>query len=420
MNIWIFIGILTISSSLVIPVYGEEVSFSGYLNALHSHYQNGTSSDEFYVFDYTNYQNPPIRLLVTIDDLDIISQLYDNLGTEVTGSGTKISDNVIQLDSIGPLGAIVELDQKVYSWTGKVYITIVAPGHNQNGNLIEEIGNTDSNPVKISTRGHSIDKYKLVETGTDTGIFTGEVVLTGFSHDADGNATTGSGGIDTNPTTSLDGTGPRNGFLEADSDDGITVSFEFAQDQTVVGSALINWNIGQVGWLSPTYPANDVGFVRVVDPDMNLDPDNRDSFVIDVWSDSDLGGIDLNLVETDTATGIFEGTVFFSPTSESSGNTLRVSVGDNVTAEYEDNTLPAPYTPNDDLDIAGVTKMGDPIASTSGLSVAVNVSDFSVVSDSFPENIPLLVSGTMFNKQSTEAPYTIIFQISKMTYMHLS
>ena len=32
-----------------------------------------------------------------------------------------------------------------------------------------------------------IDNYRLVETGTDTGIFTGEVILTGFSpHDADG------------------------------------------------------------------------------------------------------------------------------------------------------------------------------------------------------------------------------------------
>ena len=44
----------------------------------------------------------------------------------------------------------------------------------------------ETDPVKISTRENSIDYYRLVETGTDTGIFTGEVILTGFEHNADG------------------------------------------------------------------------------------------------------------------------------------------------------------------------------------------------------------------------------------------
>ncbi|MDH3341265.1 MAG: hypothetical protein OEL84_08265, partial [Nitrosopumilus sp.] len=93
-------------------------------------------------------------------------------------------------------GATVELDQKVYTWTDKVYITIVAPDHNFDSDLVDEIGNTDLDPIKVSTRGSDIDNYKLVETGTDTGIFTGEVILTGFTHDADGDSTTGTGGND--------------------------------------------------------------------------------------------------------------------------------------------------------------------------------------------------------------------------------
>ncbi|GBL41201.1 hypothetical protein EMGBD3_05690, partial [Nitrosarchaeum sp.] len=36
-------------------------------------------------------------------------------------------------------GATVELDQKVYTWTDKVYITIVAPDHNFDTNLVDEI-----------------------------------------------------------------------------------------------------------------------------------------------------------------------------------------------------------------------------------------------------------------------------------------
>ena len=173
-------------------------------------------------------------------------------------------------------GATVELDQKVYSWTDKVYITIVAPDHNFDGDLVDEIGNTETDPIKVSTRGFDIDQYKLVETGTDTGIFTGEVILTGFEHDADGE-----GDFDTSPRTS--GVGPTDGFLQTDDDDGLTVSFEFSEDETVVGSSLIRWNIGEVQWLEASYPASGTGVVRVIDPDMNLDPEAVDNFDADVW-----------------------------------------------------------------------------------------------------------------------------------------
>ncbi|MBT5280140.1 MAG: hypothetical protein HOL71_03830, partial [Euryarchaeota archaeon] len=54
-------------------------------------------------------------------------------------------------------GATVELDQKVYTWTDKVYITIVAPDHNFDGDLIDEIGETSLDPIKVATRGFNID-----------------------------------------------------------------------------------------------------------------------------------------------------------------------------------------------------------------------------------------------------------------------
>ncbi|KAG2477625.1 MAG: hypothetical protein NPMRTH1_1030001 [Nitrosopumilales archaeon] len=257
-------------------------------------------------------------------------------------------------------GATVELDQKVYTWTDKVYITIVAPDHNFDSDLIDEIGESALDPIKVSTRGNNIDRYKLVETGTDTGIFTGEVILTGFAHDADGDGTNdaptqtladGSG-------TSPDQTGPTDGFLATDDDDGITVAFEFSEDETVIGSALIRWNIGETQWLEASYPASGTGVVRVIDPDMNLNPEAVDNFDVDVWSDSDAGGIDLTVTETNEATGIFEGTVFFTTTDESSGHRLRVAEGDTITAEYEDNTLPDPYTTADELDITGTSLIG--------------------------------------------------------------
>jgi len=91
---------------------------------------------------------------------------------------------------------------------------------------------------------------------------------------------------------------------------------------------------------------------------MNLNPEAVDNFKVNVWSDTDSGGINLTVTETNEATGIFEGTVFFTVNDASSGHRLRVSEGDTVTSEYEDNTLPDPYTTADELDVASTTLIG--------------------------------------------------------------
>ena len=290
----------------------------------------------------------------------------EEISLEYTDWGPSGADYVGQEDEdvnltvfTSNFGATIELDQKVYSWTDKVYITIVAPDHNFDSDLVDEIGETGDDPIRIATRGIDIDNYRLVETGTDTGIFTGEVILTGFLHDADGDSSTGNDrGFDTNPDRHSANDGPTNGFLPANDDDGLTVSFEFSEDETVVGSALIRWNIGEVQWLEQSYPASGSGVLRVVDPDMNLNPESVDNFAVDVWSDTDSGGIDLTVTETNEATGIFEGTVQFTITDASSGHRLRVSEGDTITGEYDDNTLPSPYNTSDQIGIKATSIIG--------------------------------------------------------------
>ena len=249
-------------------------------------------------------------------------------------------------------GATVALDKKVYSWTDKVYITIVAPDYNFDSDIVDEIGDSDRDPVRVATRGFDIDGYKLVETGTDTGIFTGEVILTGFEHDADGDGTID----DTNPRTQ--GTGPTDGFLQADNDDLLVVSFAFSEDETVVGSSLIRWNVGVVQWLEAHYSPRGTGIVRVIDPDLNLDPEAADHFNIDVWSDSNKGGVDLIVTETGDATGIYEGFVHFTIFLYEFEHRLGVSEGDTVTAKYKDNTLPDPYSTADELDVVTTIVIG--------------------------------------------------------------
>ena len=310
-------------------------------------------------------------------------------------------------------GATVELDQKVYTWTDKIYITIVAPDHNFDSDLVDEIGETDLDPIKVSTRGDDIDNYKLVETGTDTGIFTGEVILTGFTHDADGDSRTGDQFGNDVLNRAPSGVGPTDGLLPADDDDGITVSFEFSEDETVVGSALIRWNIGEVQWLEASYPASGTGVVRIIDPDMNLNPEAVNNFDVDIWSDSDAGGIDLTVTETNEATGIFEGTVFFTTTDESSGHRLRVAEGDTVTAEYEDNTLPDPYTTADELDITATSLIGTVVpplerAPASNCRVA---DAFGNTLSSVSVDQQVQITCDIANGQDREQPFAYLIQI---------
>ena len=316
-------------------------------------------------------------------------------------------------------GATVELDQKVYTWTDKVFITIVAPDHNFDSDLIDEIGDSEQDPLKVSTRGSALDNYKLVETGTDTGIFTGEVILTGFfPHDSDGDGDT----TDARGALSADNGGPTDGLLPADDDDGITVSFEFSEKETVLGSALIRWNIGETQWLEASYPASGTGVVRIIDPDMNLNPEAVDNFDVDVWSDSDAGGVDLTVTETNEATGIFEGTVFFTISDESSGHRLRVAEGDTVTAEYEDNTLPDPYTTADELDVTATTLIGTvvpPLERAPAANLRI-VDAFQNSLDTVTVDQQVLVTADLRNGQDRDQDFAYLVQIQDGTGVTVS
>ena len=310
-------------------------------------------------------------------------------------------------------GATIELDQKVYTWTDKVYVTIVAPDHNFDSDLVDEVGDTSSDPIIIQTRSQKLTPYKLAETGTDTGIFTGEVILKGFSHDADGNPDSGTAGYDVTGVSSASGSGPTDGSIKAEDDDGLTISYEYNEDETVVGSALIRWNIGEIQWLESSYPATGTGVIRVVDPDMNWDPENVDNFDVDIWSDSDAGGIDLTVTETNEATGIFEGTIQFTVDDESSGHRLRVSEGDTITAEYEDNTLPDPYTRADDLDVTSTAIIGTivpPLERAPAANARV-VDAFGNSLSSVSVDQQVQIEADLVNGQDKDQPFAYIVQV---------
>ena len=246
-------------------------------------------------------------------------------------------------------GATVELDQNVYTWTDKVFITIVASDYNFDSNIVDEIGTDDKGEIIIRTRADEVE-YRLAETGPDTGVFTGELVLTG---DKDALKKGGPPG-----TSSEELAGPTDGKIKTKTSDGISISFAYSDSEApLVASALIRWNVGEVQWLEASYAATGSGVVRIIDPDMNIIPDAVDSIEAVVYSDTFIGGIDLTLTETQEASGIFEGTVEFDPESASDGHRLQVTEGDIITASYEDETLPKPDN-GDTLEITATTLIG--------------------------------------------------------------
>jgi hypothetical protein len=302
--------------------------------------------------------------------------------------------------------APIFFDRPVYSWTDKIKIKIIAPSWNTDKDLIDSIGDDNENPIKISTRSHSLEPYRLTETDVSSGIFTGEVILTGFLHDADGD-----GDFDTTPRTV--GTGPTSGFLEVERDSAVTVSFEFADGVVLSESVPVSWNIGTVDFENDIFFSDDAVIVRVIDLDMNLNPESIDQIPVEVFSDSDVGGITANAIETSESSGSFIATISLTQNSASSGNRLYAIPGDGISARYSDYTLPKPYSESDNLEIQAQSRVESSIPSTQRLENSeINISDsFGNNLSSFSSNQQVQLVGSLSNLQEFDQKFVYLFQV---------
>ena len=254
-------------------------------------------------------------------------------------------------------GINMHFDKNYYTWTDRVYITITAPEHNLDSGAVDSIGGngTGTGMITVSTGAAGIEGYELTETGEDTGVFAGHVTLTGFQFD----------GMyhehkhQISPRTG--GTGPTGGLVATSSmPDQITVSFLSLGGENVTKSVPIRWNAGTVQWFDKyyegRYPAPEAPsfLIRLVDPDMNWNPDSADTFSVVVFSDTGVlaterhvtetgkshiwRGPDQFVTETGKSTGIFEGPVFTTDTGGSPR--LRItSTEDTLYSMYRDSTI---------------------------------------------------------------------------------
>jgi len=295
-------------------------------------------------------------------------------------------------------------DKPAYSWTDKVKITILAPSWNSDRHLIDAIGGHPENAIRVSTGDFYLDQYRLTETGVNNGIFTGEVILTGFLHDVDGD-----GDYDTNPRTS--GSGPASGFLETERDSGLTVSFEFADGVVLVESVPISWNVGTVRFLEDRRP--DHRTVRVVDADMNLNPEATDQLWIDVSSDSDTAGLEVAAIETGPDSGIFDAGILLRSDAASSGSRLFAIPGDFIRVAYEDRTLPRPYGLSETLTVSAVSVQDSGTLPVWRLQIGnVTVSDrFGSAVSQIVADQQIQIVGTLQNNHPYEQPFEYLTQV---------
>ena len=296
-------------------------------------------------------------------------------------------------------------DKPVYSWTDKIIISINAPSWNSNSNQVNSIGESNSHPIKISSGENFLKPYRLTETSSSSGIFSGEIILTGFLHDVDGD-----GNFDTTPKTS--GNGPTNGFLEVENNDSITISFEFADGIVLTESVPITWNMGVVQFTQDIFLINDSIELRVIDHDMNLNPETLDTITVDVFSDSDSGGIQVIATETSERSGDFIASIALS-TSTSSGNRLYAIPGDSIFAKYDDHTLPKPYSKSDEKSIQTSAIIDHSIPAINRIQTTpISFSDsFGNPLTSYISESQMQIVGTIENQIIFDQEFIYFFQI---------
>ena len=256
-------------------------------------------------------------------------------GEEITIRYTNSTGTAARTVRTHDSGAAVDLDRETYTCTDRVLITVTAPGFE--GLPASGAPGKRCCAVSIKTSIGRLAGYKLAEREPHSGIFAGSVLLTGFPDMAQK--------IPRIPFGATRGRGPNDGLLACTRDDEVEVIVE-AGGKLYRKAAPTRWNQGYVEFLAPSYAIGDSAALRVTDPDMNLDPDAKDSFNVRVTSDSDREGIEVAVTETDITSGVFYGAVALDyKRSSQQDAALLVSNGDTIRAEYIDVTPPSPSAP---------------------------------------------------------------------------
>ena len=282
-----------------------------------------------------------------------------------------------------------------YSWGSRIYILIYSPGFNSDPNRIDVIGNNNHTPITANSREGSMSLAGdgcngFIETATDHGLFFGSIKLSGFRHDINGDGSPDLyGGNRCEKTYSVldDGSGK----VEAKQEGGVTVNFEWREDEFVSKTALYSWREATLEFDKTEYDVSDEIHLTLTDLDnMRWPFDTKKSYPVHVYSDSDLAGIMMDAYLVPSFKGIVQmngnypiklNLTFDDKSYESSApfgfghGLLRVSPGDTIYAKYWDYSLPRPYTISDQKQIVSTAKVNDLVDVTIPLEVITEITD---------------------------------------------
>ena len=152
--------------------------------------------------------------------------------------------------------------------------------------------------------------------------------------------------------------------------------------------------------------------IRVIDSDLNLNPEIIDSISIDLFSDSDIGGIQVTATETSERSGNFIANISLSE-NISSGNRLYAVPGDNIFAKYNDHTLPKPFSKSDNQYVETSAMIGysiSPINRIQTSPIFLSDSFGNPITDILSE-IQMQINGTIENQLNFDQEFIYFFQI---------
>ena len=138
-----------------------------------------------------------------------------------------------------------------------------------------------------------------------------------------------------------------------------------------------------------------------------------DHIPIQISSNSDVSGIEVDAIETSESSGTFVATVSFTQNLSSSGNRLFALPGDTIFAKYDDYTLPKPYSISDNLEVKTFANVDSSIPTLKRLqSLPIVLSDtFGNSLTSFSTNDKIQIVGTISNEQNFKQNFVYFFQV---------
>lgn len=213
---------------------------------------------------------------------------------------------------------------ELFGTAGVAYLVL----HNHAGNKNPQTDVTQG--IQVSGPGGSFS-LDMMETGADTGVFTGSF---GFATDA------------TTAPTAVPFYGKvfGNGRLKVTNGDTVTVS-ALGQNTTFkwfasVNGAVTDWEdvARTTAQAAKVFGWSDSVYYRLADTDLNRDGTAAESVLgsLRIYSDTDVVGEYVQLVETGPSTGQFYGTMSFEPTVVANNGRVAAQSGDRIFANYQD------------------------------------------------------------------------------------